>query len=212
MASACGAECLHTRSWFVNRMVAFIDRTRGVNDFCHRHGDRVREASNLFTTLMTTERAEILATDHPSKTAARIIINASASKIFDLLANPSSHRLFDGSGTIQNSISGPERLFLGAQFSMDMKIKIPYRIKNTVVAFEEDKQIAWCHLMKWRWQYELIDLGNGTTQVTESFDASNIPFFAKHWLRITGAIAHNPKWMAKSLVKLKAICEGANTR
>ena len=161
---------------------------------------------------MTTERAEILATDHPSKTAARIIINAQASKIFDLVANPSSHQLFDGSGTIQNSISGPERLFLGAQFSMDMKIKIPYRIKNTVVAFEEDKQIAWCHLMKWRWQYELIDLGNGTTQVTESFDASNIPFFAKYWLRITGAIAHNPKWMAKSLVKLKAICEGANTR
>jgi len=118
---------------------------------------------------MTTERAEILATDHPSKTAARIIINAPASKIFDLVANPSSHQLFDGSGTIQNSISGPERLFLGAQFSMDMKIKIPYRIKNTVVAFEEDKQIAWCHLMKWRWQYELIDLGNGTTQVTESF-------------------------------------------
>ena len=157
---------------------------------------------------MTTERAEILATDHPSKTAARIIINAPASKIFDLLANPSSHRLFDGSGTIQNSISGLERLFLGAQFSMDMKIKIPYRIKNTVVAFEEDKQIAWCHLMKWRWQYELIDLGNGTTQVTESFDASNIPAFAKWWLKKTGAMAHNPKWMAKSLVALKAICEG----
>ena len=161
---------------------------------------------------MTTERAEILATDHPNKTAARIIINAPASKIFDLLANPSSHRMFDGSGTIQNSISGPERLFLGAQFSMDMKIKIPYRIKNTVVAFEEDKQIAWCHLMKWRWQYELIDLGNGTTQVIESFDASNIPLLAKRWLGITGAIAHNPKWISKSLVQLKAICEGANTR
>jgi uncharacterized protein YndB with AHSA1/START domain len=160
---------------------------------------------------MTTERAEILATDHPSKTAARIIINAPASKIFDLLANPSSHRLFDGSGTIQNSMSGPKRLFLGAQFSMAMKIKIPYRIKNTVVAFEENKKIAWCHLMKWKWQYEFIDLGNGTTQVTESFDASDIPFVAKHWLNLTGAIAHNPKWMAKSLVKLKAISESTNT-
>ena len=156
---------------------------------------------------MTTDRAEILATDHPSKTAARIIINAPASKIFDLLANPSSHRLFDGSGTIQNSISGPERLFLGAQFSMDMKIKIPYRIKNTVVAFEENKKIAWCHLMKWTWCYELTDLGNGATQVTESFDASAIPGYAKRWLKITGSMAHNPKWMAKSLVALKAICE-----
>jgi hypothetical protein len=76
------------------------------------------------------------------------------------------------------------------------------------VVFEEDKQIAWCHLMKWRWQYELVELGNGTTQVTESFDASKIPAFAAWWLRRTGAMAHNPKWMAKSLVNLKAICEG----
>ena len=149
---------------------------------------------------MSKERAEILATDHPKKTAARIVIAAPAKMIFDVLANPSSHQLFDGSETIKNSVSGPKRLFLGAQFSMAMKIKIPYRIKNTVVVFEEDKQIAWCHLMKWRWQYELVELGNGTTQVTESFDASEIPFFAKHWLNLTGVIAHNPKWMSKSLV------------
>ena len=160
---------------------------------------------------MMAERAEILTTDHPRKTAARIIIAAPAKMIFDLLANPSWHQLFDGSETIMKSVSGPKRLFLGAQFSMAMKIKIPYRIKNTVVVFEENKKIAWCHLMKWRWQYELIDLGNGTTQVTESFDASDIPFFAKHWLNLTGAMAHNPKWMGKSLVNLKAICEGFNS-
>jgi hypothetical protein len=160
---------------------------------------------------MKAERAEILASDHPKKTAARIIIAAPARIIFDVLANPSSHQLFDGSETIKESVSGPKRLFLGAQFSMAMKIKIPYRIKNTVVAFEEDKQIAWSHLMKWTWRYELVQLDNGTTQVTESFDASNIPFFAKHWLNLTGAIAHNPKWMARSLVKLKAMCEGFNS-
>ena len=160
---------------------------------------------------MSIERAEILATDHPKKTAARIVIAAPARTIFELLASPSGHQLFDGSETITKSVSGPQRLFLGAKFSMAMKIKIPYRIKNTVVAFEEDKVIAWCHLMKWTWRYELVELGNGTTQVTESFDASNIPFFAKHWLNMTGAIAHNPKWMAKSLVKLKALCEGSKS-
>ena len=91
---------------------------------------------------MSDIRAEILPTDSPSTTVARIIINAPASKIFDLLANPASHRLFDGSETIQSSISGPERLFLGAHFSMAMKIKLPYRIKNTVVAFEENKKMS----------------------------------------------------------------------
>ena len=156
---------------------------------------------------MSNNRAEILPTDSPNTTAVRIIINAPASTIFDLLANPSSHKLFDGSQTIQNSVSGPERLFLGAKFSMAMKIKIPYRIKNTVVAFEENKKISWCHLMKWTWSYELTELGNASTQVTESFDASAIPGYSARWLKMTGAMAHNPKWMAKSLVRLKAICE-----
>ena len=157
---------------------------------------------------MNKERAEILATDFPHTTAARITIEASPSKIFDLLANPKAHQLFDGSGTIQSSLSGPDRLYLGAKFGMAMKIKVPYRIKNTVVAFEENKKITWCHFMKWTWCYELNDCGNGQVVVTESFDASNIPVYATWWLKKTGAMAHNPKWMAKSLVRLKAICEG----
>jgi hypothetical protein len=90
---------------------------------------------------------------------------------------------------------------------MAMKIKVPYRIKNTVVAFEENRKISWCHLMKWTWTYELAELGNGSTQVTESFDANAIPGYAARWLKITGAIAHNPKWMAKSLVRLKTLSE-----
>ena len=157
---------------------------------------------------MSNIRAEILPTDFPNTSAARISINAPAAKIFDLLADPRSHKLFDGSGTIQGSISGPERLFLGAKFGMAMRIKLPYRVTNTVVAFEENKKITWCHLMKWTWCYELLEIGDGTTQVTESFDASDIPFYASWWLKKTGAMAHNPKWMAKSLVRLKVLCEG----
>jgi uncharacterized protein YndB with AHSA1/START domain len=156
---------------------------------------------------MAQIRAEILPVTVPNTASARIVIEASAEKIFDLIANPQSHHMFDGSGTVKNAVSGPERLFLGATFSMSMKIKVPYRIKNTVVAYEENKKISWCHLMKWTWTYELKDLGNGSTQVTESFDASHIPPIARWWLKKTGAMSHNPKWMAKSLVALKAICE-----
>jgi len=156
---------------------------------------------------MSHIRAEILAVDFPDTAAARIIINAPASRIFNLLANPRAHRDFDGSQTIQNAISGPERLFLGAKFSMVMKIKIPYRITNTVVDFEENQKITWAHLMKWRWCYELKDLGNSQTQVTEIFDAQAVPGFSRWWLKKTDSLARNPKWMAKSLVRLKAICE-----
>ena len=156
---------------------------------------------------MSEIRAEILPVTIANTASARIVINAPANKIFDLLADPRAHQSFDGSGTIRNSISGPDRLFKGATFSMAMRIKIPYRIKNQVVVFEENQKISWCHLMKWTWNYQLETLANGSTQVTESFDASQVPFYATWWLKKTGAMTHNPKWIAKSLVRLKAICE-----
>jgi uncharacterized protein YndB with AHSA1/START domain len=152
-------------------------------------------------------RAEILDLNLPRTTAARIVIDAPAQQIFDLIADARCHPLFDGSATLQGGISGPVRLHLGAKFVMAMKIKLPYRITNTVVAFEEGKKISWCHLMKWTWSYELKDLGDGRTQVTEIFNARDIPWFASKWLDATGSLERNPKWMAKSLVKLKAICE-----
>jgi len=156
---------------------------------------------------MDAIRAEILDLGAAGQTAARIVINAPAQQIFDLIADARCHPLFDGSGTLQGSLSGPERLHLGAKFGMAMKIKVPYRITNTVVAFEEGKKITWSHLMKWTWSYELVDLGDGRTQVTEIFNAHDIPWFASKWLEATGSLARNPKWMAKSLVRLKAICE-----
>ena len=156
---------------------------------------------------MSDIRAEILKVDFPKTAAARIIINAPAQKIFNLLADPRAHASFDGSGTIRKSISAPLRLFLGAKFSMAMKIKVPYKITNTVIAFDENQKITWSHLMKWTWSYELQELGDNRTQVTEIFDAHDIPLFASWWLKKTNALAHNPKWMAKSLVRLKAICE-----
>jgi uncharacterized protein YndB with AHSA1/START domain len=153
-------------------------------------------------------RAEILTVDFPDTAAARIVIQASPSKIFNLLADPKSHALFDGSSTINKSISGPARLSLGARFEMSMKIKVPYRITNEVVAFEENQKITWRHLMKWTWSYELVDLGSGNTQVTEIFDASVCNRVQRWWVYKTDSLNRNPKWMAKSLVKLKILCEG----
>lgn len=157
---------------------------------------------------MGSVRAEILPVDFPNTAAARITINAPAHLIFDLLANPATHSSFDGSGTVKKAISGPARLYLGAKFGMSMKIKAPYRITNTVIAFEENRKISWAHLMKWRWCYELEAVSSTQTVVTESFDASKVPGFSVWWLKKTNALAHNPQWMAKSLVALKQICEG----
>jgi uncharacterized protein YndB with AHSA1/START domain len=103
-------------------------------------------------------RAEILAVDNPDTAAARIVIKAPPSKIFDFLADPNAHSLFDGSSTVNKAISGPSRLSLGARFGMSMKIRVPYRITNEVVVFEENRKITWRHLMKWTCSFYLVVL------------------------------------------------------
>src|SRR3546814_12424673 len=59
--------------------------------------------------------------------------------IFDLLADPRKHALIDGSGTLVDAASGPERLSKGATFGMSMKLGVSYTMKNTVEEFEEDR-------------------------------------------------------------------------
>ena len=51
-----------------------------------------------------------------------IVVRASAAQIFDLLATPSKHPVIDGSSSVKATIEAPERLSLGAEFRMDMKI------------------------------------------------------------------------------------------
>lgn len=106
------------------------------------------------------------------KTWATKQINASAEKIFDILADASQHPSIDGSGMVQRVGKTPERLELGSRFGMDMRLKfLPYKISNKVVEFEENRVIAWQHLGKHRWRYELEPNDEGTL-VTETFDWS----------------------------------------
>jgi uncharacterized protein YndB with AHSA1/START domain len=104
------------------------------------------------------------------------VIKASPEAIFDVLADPARHADIDGSGTVQKARGEGTRLTLGAKFSIDMKMgPLPYKISSRVVEFEENELIAWAHLGKHRWRYELeateVD-GAPATNVTETFDWS----------------------------------------
>jgi hypothetical protein len=150
-------------------------------------------------------RAEIFETGDERVKAARIIIDAPAAKIFDLLANPSRHKEIDGSNTIQGKLSGPERLSLGAKFGMSMHLGIDYRIMNTVVEFEENKLIAWRHLGRWRWRYEIRELSPNQCEVTETFDGRKS--ISQAWLRLRKAYPWTQMVVAKTLVRLKTVME-----
>jgi hypothetical protein len=94
---------------------------------------------------------------------------ATPASIFDLLADPRKHSLFDGSGTVTGVKNAPTRLALGSTFSMDMKMKLGYVTRNRVVVFDENRAIAWHHFARFIWRYDLEAVDGGTT-VTESFD------------------------------------------
>lgn len=150
-------------------------------------------------------RAEIVETGDPRIKSASIIINAPVSKIFDLLANPNMHSVIDGSESVKSVIKAPSRLALGAKFSMNMKIGVSYRITNKVVEFEEGKVIAWQHVGRWIWRYELKEITPTQTVVTESFDASKSPF--QLWLKWRKAYPYTQIAVAKTLVRLKKYLE-----
>jgi uncharacterized protein YndB with AHSA1/START domain len=101
------------------------------------------------------------------------IIAAPAERIFALLTDPAQHPLIDGTGSVLAvQAGGPDRLTLGSKFGMDMKISAPYKILNTVVEYDQDRLIAWRHFYGHRWRWQLTRLGDGRTEVTETFDWS----------------------------------------
>jgi uncharacterized protein YndB with AHSA1/START domain len=158
---------------------------------------------------MTSEaspvRAEILDTGNPQIKSARITIDAPAAKIFELLVDPRRHKDFDGTKTIQSNISGPSRLALGSKFGMHMKLGVHYRILNTVVEFEEGKHIAWRHIGRWRWKYDLRSISPTQTEVTETFDGTTS--ISQTWLKIRKAYPWTQIAVAKTLVRLKTLAE-----
>jgi hypothetical protein len=99
------------------------------------------------------------------------VIAASPQRLFDIVADPAMHPVMDGSGSVKAlRDDAPSRLELGAKFGMDMNLGASYKITNTVVEFDEGKQIAWRHFNGhiWRYIFEPVD---GGTKVTEQWDA-----------------------------------------
>jgi uncharacterized protein YndB with AHSA1/START domain len=121
------------------------------------------------------------------------VINAPAADIFALIADAGRHSSFDGSGTVDHSVSNvagraapgeqSQPLQLGSTFGMSMRGRpesffLPYRTTNTVIEFEPDRRIAWkttvgpLGLIGGRiWRYELSPAEGGTL-VRETWDVS----------------------------------------
>jgi uncharacterized protein YndB with AHSA1/START domain len=119
-------------------------------------------------------------TDSQDVVTVERLIAAPPEAIFALIADPARHRDMDGSGTVQGARGSSERLGLGSQFGMSMKMGLPYSMVNTVIEYEQDRRLAWQtrgpgpvgKLVGGRiWRYELEPVDTGTL-VRESWDIS----------------------------------------
>jgi len=132
--------------------------------------------------------------------SAAALVAAPPEAVFALLADPHQHHEIDGSGSVRHAVSGPRRLQLGDRFSMRMRIGLPYLITNRVVEWEPDRLIAWCHIARAIWRYELQPVDGGT-RVTETFDWARSPF--AYGIERLGWPARNARSIAATLRRLQ---------
>lgn len=135
------------------------------------------------------------------------VIDAPPSTVFRFLVDPRKHPLFDGSGSVKETLSAPDRLELGSRFGMRMHVLVPYVISNEVVEYDEDRLIAWRHFGHHRWRYELTPVDGGArTEVTETFDwsTSRAPWF----IELMGYPDRNAAAIETTLERLALLAEG----
>ena len=151
-------------------------------------------------------QVEVVDTGSPWVISRSIVVKAPAEQVFETLANPRRHPDFDGSGSVRGAVTGPERLSLGAKFGMDMRLVVPYRISSQVKEFDEGRRIAWAHIGGHRWRYELEPLPDGSTRVTETFDATTAR--SARALKLMDAYNRNARAIEETLPRLAALVEG----
>jgi hypothetical protein len=129
------------------------------------------------------------------------VIDAAPQELFDVVADPSLHHVIDGSGSVRGVRGGARKLALGDSFTTNMRIGVPYLIRNTVVEYEEGRRIAWAHVGGWRWRYEFVPVEGGT-EVTETFDWSTSR--AGFYIRLMRWADKNRTSMERTLARLDA--------
>ncbi len=139
-----------------------------------------------------------MGSDHIS--ASRVIA-AEPQELFDLVADPTMHAVFDGSGSVRGVRGSSRKLALGDRFTASMRIGLPYLISNKVVEYEEGRRIAWSHVGGWIWRYEFEAVDDGTL-VTETFDWSRS--LAKPYIALAGWGPRNQRNMERTLERLEA--------
>ena len=131
-------------------------------------------------------------------------MSASAQELFAVLADPHRHGELDGSGTVRDTVHGPQQLAQDARFSVNMKqYGVPYRITSRVTQYVPDRLIEWQHPLGHRWRWEFLPQADGSTLVTETFDYSTVGSVQAKALELFRVPQQNASGIEATLGKLR---------
>jgi hypothetical protein len=125
--------------------------------------------------------------------SATLTVAVPATRVFALLADPTSHAAIDGTGWVQEAADRAALTEAGQIFRMDMyhagHPNGDYQVVNKVVVLDPPRAIGWLtgtekgdgrlEFGGWIWRYDLAPLGPSETEVTLTYDWSAVPQFIR---------------------------------
>jgi hypothetical protein len=142
----------------------------------------------------------------PNQVSRTVEVHAAAAELFALVSDPRRHHELDGSGTVGDTIDGPDRLVPGARFSTKMRVfGLPYHLTSTVIAVKPGALVEWSHPAGHHWRWEFAAVSATLTRVTETFDyrdtgplKDRLRFYQR-----TGFVKRNAAGIEATLAKLR---------
>ena len=123
------------------------------------------------------------------RVSATTVINAPATVIFAVLADPAKHAAIDGTGRVRETLDSEPLTATGQIFRISMYHENHpdgnYQMANRVQVFDPPRTISWepgydagdggLGFGGWIWRYDLTPAGPSNTSVTLSYDWSAVP-------------------------------------
>ncbi|TCP45056.1 polyketide cyclase/dehydrase/lipid transport protein [Tamaricihabitans halophyticus] len=145
-------------------------------------------------------------------------IAASVTRVFAVLADPTTHARIDGTGWVQEAVDQAPLTEVGQIFRMDMyHANHPngdYQVVNKVHVFDEPHAIAWLtgedkgggrlEFGGWIWRYDLAPNGPLETNVTLSYEWTAVPQHIRDYLEFP---VFGPDHLGNSLDHLAPLAE-----
>ena len=148
--------------------------------------------------------------------SATIVLRAGTDAVFGKLTDPATHAAIDGTGRVRGPVdtgrlTRPGQVFRMAMYHEDHPDG-DYETANRVLVFERPTAVSWetgydpgdgdLRFGGWVWRYDLASAGRSGSEVTLSYDWSEVPAAIREYLHFP---PFGPQHLDRSLARLAAL-------